>query len=176
MARAAATGAVEIGLTSVRIANDDVEELVEATVGIEIDRGMQKGGEVGHLRVGHVEFRHAAIRPPDAEKRAKLLAAFVLLDDDRTREIRTARPAARVRAVAEAAVLDEQRFPALDRRMVRRRSQRLLLRHGNRRTKENRGDRKARKENNRSACSARSAVDVFAHAQTLPQKARFVVR
>jgi choline dehydrogenase-like flavoprotein len=136
---------------------------------------MQEGGEVGDLRVGQIEFRHAAIRPPDAEKRAKLPARLVLLHDDRPGEVGPARPAARVGAVAKAAVLDVKGFPAFDRRLVGRRRQCLLLRGSAPGKEENRGDREARRENNCSANSASSAVNVFIHEQTLPQKAHFVV-
>src|SRR2546421_6499392 len=118
MTAVAAPRAVEIRLAGFRIADQDVEDLVGAAIGVEINRGMQKSGEIHHLRLGQVELRHAAVRPPDAEKGAELLTAFILLHDDRARQIGAARPAARIRAMAEAALLDEQGSAALDRGLI----------------------------------------------------------
>jgi hypothetical protein len=88
---------------------------------------VQEGREVRHLRVGQVELRHPAIGPADPEKRTQLLSALVFLNHRRSREIRPARSAAGVGAMAEAALFNEERFPAFDRRLIGHRRQRLLL-------------------------------------------------
>src|SRR5207237_1051007 len=109
MTRGASACAVERRLAGLRIADEDIENLVQVPSGDQANGVMQKRREVRHLGVGElIELRHAAIGPADAEEFAELPAAFVLLDERRAREIGAARSAARVRAVAEAALRAEQ--------------------------------------------------------------------
>ena len=72
--------------------------------------------------------RHALFRPAGAHHRTDLVAADVLRDDDRPREVRAGLAAHRVAAVAEAALRHEERLARADLfRRIR------LLRHGLRR-------------------------------------------
>ena len=47
VARAAPAGAVEVRLAGLRIADDDVEDLVEPAVGVQVDRRVEKRREIG---------------------------------------------------------------------------------------------------------------------------------
>src|SRR5215470_17439869 len=118
MTTAATASAIEVRLARFRIADHDVEDLVQPPVGVEVNRRVQEGREVSHLRLGEIELRHPALGPADAEKRAQLFSTVIFLHDDGPREIGAARSTASVGAVAEAAVFDEERFPAIDRGLI----------------------------------------------------------
>src|SRR3954468_1784718 len=127
MACRAAAGAIEVRLAGSGIADDDVEDLVEAAVRILVDRRVQERREIRHLCRRQIEFRHSLVRTPGGEKVAELLPALVVLNDRRPRQIGTTRPAARIRAVAKAALIDQQLLPALDGRGIGHGRERLLL-------------------------------------------------
>src|SRR5262249_27769353 len=132
--------------------DDDVEDLVEAAIGVLINRGVEERREGLHLRVGQLEARHAAVGPPRVEELGELLAVVVFLDERRSRQVGPARSAAGVRAVTETALIDQQRLATLDRLRIGWRRQRLLL------GRDMDGQRQARQR-------ARE----FFHAHTLPQ-------
>ena len=74
MARRAPAGAVEVCLARFRIADEDVERLVEPPVRRQVDLVVEKRGQVAVLGGAEIELRHAAIRPPDPEEIAELPA------------------------------------------------------------------------------------------------------
>ena len=118
MARAALAGAVEERLAGLRIAREDVEHLIQPAVRVQEDGGVEERREVGRLLRAELEGGHALVGPAGAQERAELLPALVALHQLRPRQVGSARPAARVRAVAEAALVDEDVLAAIDRRLI----------------------------------------------------------
>ena len=106
---------------------------------------MQERREIRDLRAREIERRHPLIGTADSQELAELLAVLVGLDERRPREIRSTRPAARVGAVAEAALIDQQFLSALDRRRIGLGRERLLLRAHMSRSQHHEKERKGRK-------------------------------
>src|SRR5438552_3255859 len=107
MARAASAGTAEVRLARLRIADEDVEDLVEAAIRVQENRRVQKLGDVLRLLGRQIERGHAFVRTSVAQKRAEFLAALITLHELGPREIRSARSATRVRSMAEAALADD---------------------------------------------------------------------
>jgi hypothetical protein len=140
---AATARAGEVRRPRLGIADEDIENLVEAAVRILVDRRMQERREVGVLGGSQVEFGHASIGPADLKKLAELSAVLVGLHELGSRQVGAAGAAARVGAMAEAALLDVEPLAALDRRGIGRRGERLLL-SGRRNREQKRKPRKGR--------------------------------
>src|ERR1043165_7207321 len=104
---------VEIGFSRLLVADEDVENLVQAAVRRQIDRRVQERREVGYLRRRELEPRHAAIGPARREKFSELPAVLVGLHQLRARQVGAGRPAAAGRPVAEAALAREQLLATL---------------------------------------------------------------
>src|SRR5262249_37016841 len=115
-----AAGAVEIRAPCGRIARDDVENLVRAPVRGGQDARMEECRKIADVPGRIIELRHAFVGPPDSQKRAQLLPVLILEHDGGAQQIGTARSAARVGAVAEAALLAEQLLAAGDGRRIDR--------------------------------------------------------
>src|SRR5262245_39990177 len=130
MARRAASGAVEERLPGLRVADENVEDLVEASIRGEVNLRMEKRCQIARLIVRQLKLRHVALGAADAEKRAELLAVLVVLHQFGACEIGTARATPRVGAVTEAALRREQGAASLYRRRVGLRAERLLLLQG----------------------------------------------
>ncbi len=129
----------------------------------EIDFRVQEVGEIFHLRRAEVEARHAAIGTADAQERAELLAVVVFLHELRAGQIRSARSAARVRAVAEAALLRQKHPPPVHRRGILGRGERLLLSgDGERKGGRDREERKEERKDNGAALGAFAQLGVSA--------------
>src|SRR5438067_7579342 len=118
MARAASPGAAEVRLARFRIADEDVEDLVQTAIRIQENRGVQKLSHVLRLLDGQLERGHAFVRTPGAQKRAEFLSTLIALHELGPREVRPARSASRIRSVAEAALVDDDLFAAIDRDLV----------------------------------------------------------
>src|SRR5574341_1487998 len=128
MTPAATAFPVEKGFTGSRIAGEDVGDLVKTPIGCEIDRRVEKRREIGCLRVGQLELRHAFVGTSDAQKLTELFAPFVGLDQDGARQVRSsAGPAAGIRAVTKGALRDEDLAATFDRRLIGGRRESLLL-------------------------------------------------
>src|SRR3989442_11572575 len=103
MARAAFAG--EVRLARLRIADENVEDLVETAVRVQKNRRVQKFGDVLRLRRRQLEGGHALVGASAAQKRAELFPAFIALHQLGPGEIGPARSAARIRSMAEAALV-----------------------------------------------------------------------
>src|SRR4029453_2356045 len=114
MTRGTPAGTVKKGFTGLGIARQDIEDLIQASVGSLVDRRVQKTGEIGHLRVSEVELRHPLVGPAGTQERAQLQSRFVVLDEGRPRQIGSALSTAGVGTVTEAALRDEQLTSAID--------------------------------------------------------------
>src|SRR5262245_12822374 len=128
-------GAVEEDLSRFGIAGQDIEDLIQASVGGQVDCRVQKTGEVGHLRVSEIELRHPLVGPTDSQERAQLPPLVVVLHDGRPRQVGSTLSTAGVGTVTETALRDEQLTPAIDRVLIEARNarqpwlDRLLSRH-----------------------------------------------
>ena len=141
---------------------------------------MQEGGDVGHLRARQVELRHPLVGPARGQELAELAAVLVGLHERRSGEIGTARTAPRIRAVAEAALIDQELLPAIDGGGVGHRRQGLLLRTADHDSHDNqRRTRRNRRHHILAAGSASSALIVVLvvtfHAAHLTAKQRLGV-
>ena len=112
MARAAFAG--EVRLARLRIADEDVEDLVETTVRVQKNRRVQEFGDVLRLLRRQLDRGHALVGASAAQKRAELFPAFIALHQLGSRQIRSARSAAPIRSMAEAALIDDDVFTAID--------------------------------------------------------------
>jgi hypothetical protein len=114
MTRSTPAGAGEKGFTGLGIADQDIEDLIQASVGGQVDCRVQKTGEIGHLRVSQIELRHPLVGPADSQERPQLPSLFVVLHDGRPRQVGSTLSTAGVGTVTEAALLDEQLTSAID--------------------------------------------------------------
>ena len=104
-------GSIEIGFARFGIARQDIQNLVTAAVGRRGDLTVQERGDIRHLLAGQVELRHPFLWTTGFQVFADLFSFFVVHHQHRADQVRPARPALRVRAVADTAGRDEL-FPA----------------------------------------------------------------
>ena len=69
--------------------SEDVEHLIQTAVRVQEDRRVQERREVGHLVGGELKRRHPLVRSARAQELAKLLAAFIVLHEDRAGQVRS---------------------------------------------------------------------------------------
>ena len=81
----------------------------------------------GQIAVGQRKCGHAASRPAGSNRWTELIAAHVFSDENGPRQVRAARAASCVAAMAEAALRSELRSPGVD-LLARERLRRLRLR------------------------------------------------
>ena len=75
---------------------------------------MQECGNIGHLRIDQVEFRHPFVGPADLQEFAELFAVLVVQDKHRTDQVRPALAACCAAAVAKPAGRNVLFLAALD--------------------------------------------------------------
>jgi hypothetical protein len=134
MARVATSWAVEIHLTSLRVADDDrlrIHRLLSPGIG---DNAVEKRRQIPCFVGRQIrKCGHAALRYASLHERPKVFAVIVIQHDERARQVGALR-AARIDAMAEAAVRAERVASAIDGCRIRRSSRGiwpfLLLRPG----------------------------------------------
>src|SRR3954471_9583898 len=114
MAPGAAAGAFEIRAARLCVAALEVvlrylASRAEHRPGV-LTRAMHEGDDRADLRVGEIERRHALVGTAAFDQRTHLVAAHVLLDECRSRQVGPGLAAHRVAAVTEAAVRGKQRL------------------------------------------------------------------
>src|ERR1700733_4518438 len=114
MAGVAAAGAIEILTAFFAVACNDVENAVSVAIDGGLLPGTQEGRDVLDLIGRQIERRHAFAGAALLNRRADLVAAFVIQCERGANQVRTAIAALRGGAVAKAAVADEDFLPTLN--------------------------------------------------------------
>ena len=104
MAAGASARAVEIGLTRLCVADENIENLVGAALSGRAHAVMQKGGDIGNLLGRQRKLGHAFVLTAIQHNLADQFTVFIVQNGQGTKQIRTGLTAFGVPAMTECAI------------------------------------------------------------------------